>query len=426
MCMLALLTSLLLPLNAIAAGGDLYLSDSSVYFSTEYFVENTPVMIYATAGNDANTDLLGTIQFWNNTTGTQISSDQPISALAGSTDTVFVSWTPPAGTQQISITVYPWDSTGDDSSNNTIYRTVTVDYDTDGDGVGNNDDTDDDNDGTPDYEDAFPLNSGEWIDTDGDGIGNNADTDDDNDGTPDTEDEMPTDYNETLDTDGDGIGDNADSDDDGDGIPDTEEVYTDPLDEDSDHDGVSDSEDAFPLDSEEWADYDNDGVGDNADPDDDNDGLSDDEDQYATNKGPIIRIDKGFPIHLTGQTITIDATNSYDEDGQIGEFEWREGDETISTEGIYEMTSLESGKRTLTLTVADNTGETRTAEVDIRVYSKGFVIFLGLFIIILLCLAFYIISRYSPRAKQAKPIKTEVVKAVKATKKAPAKKKKKA
>ena len=389
--MLALLTSLLLPLNAIAAGSDLYLSDSSAYFSTEYFVENIPVMIYATAGNDSNADLLGTIQFWNNTTGTQISSDQPISVLAGATDTVFVSWTPPAGTQQISITVYPWDYTGDDSSNNTIYRTVTVDYD-----------------------------------TDGDGVGNNADTDDDNDSTLDTEDEMPTDYNETLDTDGDGVGDNADSDDDGDGIPDSEEVYTDPLDEDSDHDGISDSEDAFPLDSEEWADYDNDGVGNNADPDDDNDGLNDDEDQYATNKGPIIRIDKGFPIHLTGQTITIDATNSYDEDGQIGEFEWREGEETISTEGIYEMTSLESGKRTLTLTVADDQGETRTAEVDIRVYSKGFIISLGLFIIILLCLAFYIISRYSPRAKQAKPIRTEVVKAVKATKKAPAKKKKKA
>ena len=37
-------------------------------------------------------------------------------------------------------------------------------------------DTDDDNDGTPDTEDAFPLDPDESVDTDGDGIGNNADT----------------------------------------------------------------------------------------------------------------------------------------------------------------------------------------------------------------------------------------------------------
>ena len=41
---------------------------------------------------------------------------------------------------------------------------------------------DSDGDGTPDSEDAFPLDPSEDTDTDGDGIGNNADTDDDGDG----------------------------------------------------------------------------------------------------------------------------------------------------------------------------------------------------------------------------------------------------
>jgi streptogramin lyase len=68
-----------------------------------------------------------------------------------------------------------------------------------------------DGDGIPNDEDAFPLNSNEWLDTDNDGKGNNADSDDDNDGYNDTIDAFPLDANEWLDTDGDGIGDNADT-----------------------------------------------------------------------------------------------------------------------------------------------------------------------------------------------------------------------
>jgi parallel beta-helix repeat protein len=45
---------------------------------------------------------------------------------------------------------------------------------------------DTDGDGTPDVDDAFPLDGSESMDTDGDGVGNNADTDDDDDGMPDT------------------------------------------------------------------------------------------------------------------------------------------------------------------------------------------------------------------------------------------------
>ncbi|WP_149302896.1 thrombospondin type 3 repeat-containing protein [Pareuzebyella sediminis] len=169
------------------------------------------------------------------------------------------------------------------------------DTDTDGDGTGDNADTDDDNDGTPDTEDAFPLDGNEDTDTDGDGTGDNADTDDDNDGTPDTEDAFPLDGNEDTDTDGDGTGDNADTDDDNDGTPDTEDAFPldgnedtdtdgdgtgDNADTDDDNDGTPDTEDAFPLDGNEDTDTDGDGTGDNADNDDDNDGTPDTEDAF--------------------------------------------------------------------------------------------------------------------------------------------------
>src|SRR5690606_18817295 len=95
----------------------------------------------------------------------------------------------------------------------------------DGDGIGDNEDEDDDNDGTPDDEDAFPLDTTEDTDTDGDGLGDNTDPDIDGDGTPNDDDDFPYDPNEDTDTDGDRTGDNADTDDDNDGIPDDEDYF---------------------------------------------------------------------------------------------------------------------------------------------------------------------------------------------------------
>lgn len=154
------------------------------------------------------------------------------------------------------------------------------DLDSDNDGIGDRTDTDDDNDGTPDIEDAFPLDDSEDTDTDGDGTGNNADDDDDNDSTPDSEDAFPLDDSEDTDSDGDGTGDNTDDDIDGDGIPNDQDVYPNGEITDTDNDGVPDAEDAFPNDSNESVDSDGDGIGDNADPDDDNDGTPDTEDAF--------------------------------------------------------------------------------------------------------------------------------------------------
>ena len=135
--------------------------------------------------------------------------------------------------------------------------------DTDLDGEGDACDADDDNDGVPDVSDAFPVDANETTDTDDDGTGDNADncvvvangdqadtdsdgagnacdTDDDNDGTPDGDDAFPLDDTESVDTDGDGTGDNADTDDDNDGAPDEEDnclQAVNPAQEDADLDG---------------------------------------------------------------------------------------------------------------------------------------------------------------------------------------------
>jgi gliding motility-associated-like protein len=128
--------------------------------------------------------------------------------------------------------------TATDANGNTTTETATLTLtgeDTDGDLIADSCDNDKDNDGTPDEEDAFPLDGTEDTDTDGDGIGNNSDTDDDNDGTPDEEDAFPSDDTEDTDTDGDGIGNNSDTDDDNDGDSDEDELAnnTDPLDDKS-------------------------------------------------------------------------------------------------------------------------------------------------------------------------------------------------
>jgi gliding motility-associated-like protein len=71
-----------------------------------------------------------------------------------------------------------------------------------------------DGDGVIDSEDnCIAIPNADQLDTDSDGMGDFCDNDDDNDGTPDTEDAFPLDASEDTDTDGDGIGDNADTED---------------------------------------------------------------------------------------------------------------------------------------------------------------------------------------------------------------------
>ncbi len=57
---------------------------------------------------------------------------------------------------------------------------------------------------------------------------------------------------------------------------------------------------------------------------------------------------------IRGDTIIFDASQSYDIDGEIISYEWRRGNEVISTEKIFEMQILEEGIDSVTLTVTDN------------------------------------------------------------------------
>jgi hypothetical protein len=142
--------------------------------------------------------------------------------------------------QSTEVLVSCTDASGNAASNSLAFS-ITGFTDTDGDGIGDDVDTDDDNDGTPDNNDAFPLNESEDTDSDGDGLGNNQDTDDDGNGIEDADE-----TGEQEDFDNDGVADDLDSDDDNDGIPDTVEIDNglDPLDdtdasEDKDGDGLS-------------------------------------------------------------------------------------------------------------------------------------------------------------------------------------------
>jgi len=90
---------------------------------------------------------------------------------------------------------------------------------------------DTDGDDVEDGNDAWPLDTTEWLDTDNDGTGDNADTDDDGDGLSDEDEEKIHGTDPML----------ADSD--GDGLSDPDELLvhlTNPIDDDSDDDGLLD------------------------------------------------------------------------------------------------------------------------------------------------------------------------------------------
>ncbi|MBA4336694.1 hypothetical protein C0416_02870 [bacterium] len=378
---------------------DLSISAESVNFSKNTFLEGNPVRIYATIQNLSSKDLLGTVQFYDESAGKQIGSDQTVSVFANKTDDVFIDWTPyVAGAHSITVSIDPWNNNGDDPSNNTVKKTVTVLKDTDYDGITDSEDPDDDNDGVSDEEDAFPLNSKEWIDTDGDRIGDNEDPDDDNDSHLDTEDAFPFNPLEWSDFDKDGTGDNEDNDDDNDKLDDESEtkMQTDPLKPDTDEDGVIDGEDAFPLDKNEARDYDKDMIGDNTDTDDDNDGILDEYDSNDNNKGPTIVVDGNTKFAFLNREISLDASPSFDEDGSIQDIQWVVGEEAQAGPNFNYMVGTK-GNIDVRIVIIDNAGEIRETTFNIKVLDIDFYLS-GAMIWIIIILAIIIFLKYSSRA----------------------------
>lgn len=394
---LTLVSLLSLSTPALAVSGDLAISEGSVWFSNSYFFEGSPTRIWASIENKSPNDLLGTVRFTSK--DGNIGTDQPISALAGKSDDVFVDWAPPSyGEYVITVTVIPWDGTSDNPGNNVVQKTVNVQQDTDRDGIPNSSDPDKDGDGVANEEDAFPLNPLESKDTDGDGQGNAADTDDDNDGVLDAEDEMPEDSRYTKDQDSDGSPDEIDDDIDGDGVlnNDEDKQDTDPKNPDTDGDGINDGEDPFPTDPREWSDVDNDGIGDNSDDDIDGDGVANVSDTDPSNPSPIAEADQDVIIASIGDEITFDASGSQD-DGSIVKYVWQFGDETV--EGAQVVRTFDAtGLQTAILTVYDDKGQTDSIEVKVRIFDYKFLAGAISFSLLLVLLAFYIIYRYNRRA----------------------------
>jgi len=378
---------------------DLAISARSVNFSKSTFLEGNPVRIYATIQNLSSKDLLGTVQFYDESAGKQIGSDQTVSVFANKTDDVFIDWTPyVAGDHSIVISVDPWNNNGDDSSNNTVKKTINVLKDTDYDGITDSEDPDDDNDGVPDEQDTFPLNAHEWVDTDGDRIGDNEDPDDDNDSYPDTEDAFPFNPLEWSDFDKDEIGDNEDPDDDNDKLDDENEIkmQTDALNPDTDGDGAIDGEDAFPLDKNETRDYDKDMIGDNADTDDDNDDILDEYDSNDNNKGPTIVVNGNTKFAFLNREMSLNTSSSFDEDGSIQNIQWIIGEETRSGNNFDYMVNTK-GNVDIRVVVIDNANEIREMSFNIKVWDVDFYLS-GAMIWIIIILAIIIFLKYSSRA----------------------------
>lgn len=404
---LAAFLSLLIHSSAFAASGDLAIDNNDVIFNASSFLEGTPVRITVIAHNNSPNDLLGAVRVKDGEL--TVDGDQPISALAGQTDAIFVDWTPVGyGQKTLTITLLPWDPSQDNPNNNVVKKTVFVEQDTDHDGIPNTTDPDDDGDGAPDESDAFPLNSKETLDTDGDGIGDTSDTDDDNDGILDEEDAFPLDANHSNDLDGDGIPDEIDEDLDGDGINNEDELKQnlDPNHSDSDGDGVDDGEDAFPLDPNESSDLDGDGLGDHQDDDIDGDGLLNEEDPAPFDKKPVLVTDHNTYLTSINKPIRFSAAESFD-DGGISEIIWEFPDETLSGEVVTRSFSAK-GLQTAVVTVLDNSGQASQKEIKIRVIAYQFIWLALLFALILISLAFYSIYRYNRRAQTNVQVKKVV------------------
>lgn len=387
--------------SGVAASGDLAISDADVWFSTSTFLEGQSVSMWVSVHNNSPYDLLGTVQV--STDKGSVGTDQPISALAGKTDEVFLDWVPSTyGTYNLTVTIIPWDSSSDNPANNSVQKQITVLQDTDGDGITNSADPDMDGDGVANEEDAFPVTRSESEDTDGDGQGNNADLDDDNDGTPDTEDEMPEDSRYTKDQDKDGIPDEEDEDIDGDGLSNEEEALleTDTKNTDSDADSAPDGADAFPTDPAEQVDTDEDGIGDNADTDKDGDSIENETDLDPMNPAPTASIDQDVFIADLGEEVVFSGSSSED-DSNIIQYIWSFGEKTLEGEAVSHSFDT-TGLQVAMLTVYDENGQSDTTEVKVRVLDYSFLVKAGLFALLLILLAFYIIYRYTRRRPSKK------------------------
>ena len=79
------------------------------------------------------------------------------------------------------------------------------------------------------------------------------------------------------------------------------------------------------------------------------------------NDPPVANAGKDTSV-IPGDTIHFDASGSFDKDGNITSYLWREGGSILSTERIFDRKMLGVGVHTITLTVTDDQNATDTDE----------------------------------------------------------------
>ena len=228
--------------------------------------------------------------------------------------------------------------------------------------------TDTDGDGTPDDDDACPLDPSKAADagqcgcgnaetdTDGDSIADCVDAcpadpanDADSDGLCAGDDNCPVDANaDQADFDGDAAGDVCDADDDNDGVDDVDDnchfvvnsdqanndgdAEGDLCDDDDDNDGVDDVDDncQFVANTDQ-ANFDGDDLGDACDPDDDNDDVEDGDDVCGNTDIPEVSVPS---VELgTNRWALVDGDNTFDTTAPRGRGNSKRGYTTTDTGG---------------------------------------------------------------------------------------------
>ena len=71
-----------------------------------------------------------------------------------------------------------------------------------------------------------------------------------------------------------------------------------------------------------------------------------------------------------GDTIDLDGSASFDPDGTIASYVWKEGATTLSTNDSFSKSDFASGEHNITLTVTDDDGATASDAVLVTIYQK--------------------------------------------------------
>jgi uncharacterized protein (TIGR02145 family) len=71
-----------------------------------------------------------------------------------------------------------------------------------------------------------------------------------------------------------------------------------------------------------------------------------------------------------GESVTLDASSSYDSDGYIVKYVWEDGNNIISESSIFSKTDFSVGSHTITLTITDDKGATSTDTVVININNE--------------------------------------------------------